>query len=642
MNLKTIPVNNLQDACKDFGCEEPPKDLNVGTDNVLHWGKNSEGKNNNSISGFYVNNKKELLTLTKFTSSGEQRSQNYLLKNVQFQKPNLTFKEPTQNQEIKDISKEFHKFNNCTNHAYLTDKQIKIPDTVTLKRDQRKSLIIPFFNIKNNVLSGWQQVFKRNNKWVKYTRKDSSNKDVYLPIGAITDICFIAEGFSTACSVHSITGQHTICCFGKNNLNSTIEWVLKNKRFQKIVVASDNDKKPDNNIDNSFIPSIKDNRLILLRPTEPGQDFNDCQFNEEEITKLKTLTPAIDYKTPDPDDDPKTVKEYLKALKQQLKMQRIKDQILKPDFLDDEQIIPTNNLFLLSGSTESGKTAFTLKFLEKYLTKKKIIIVEHDETNRENRLNKWLSEHNITEQSNNFPVIEENRILCLRELEPGCILFIDDCDSFMQIQNTIDRRQVADALGLLSWIAQLMECTIIACHYTTKSSKLEKDVQSRSGGSQTWINKVRYAWIIEKGPTGEADACVNQTKDTQIEEVIHSYISWQKGNRDNTKTKSYWLKDDFSIGEPIYKKEREEIMAEKLNPKAQESIQEIADWLQEGLSQNKEITTKAFYKFCENNFNMKQKTAERQLRKLKQYTTERKGSFEDRKHYIVRAADQAS
>ena len=136
-NQDYIIVDNWEQAYQDFGCEPPDKPLKIGPQSATHWGLNSEGKKNQSISGFFVNQTKEMMTLTNHVT---KKTQNYLLKKVKFQKPNLTFK------ESKDISKEFHSMQDCETHSYLTAKKIKIPNGLTLKRDNRKVSLFPFIN----------------------------------------------------------------------------------------------------------------------------------------------------------------------------------------------------------------------------------------------------------------------------------------------------------------------------------------------------------------------------------------------------------------------------------------------------------------------------------------------------------------
>ena len=151
----------------------------------MHWGKNSEGKNNFSISGFFVNEKKEMMTLR---NHAKNKTQNYLLNKIHFQKPKLTFKEKQKQKqepktEYKDISKEFNKLEDCKSHPYIKAKQIKIPHTTILKQ-QYKRLIIGYYPLGKNFISGWQNIshYKNNGQWKKWVKAGHSNKAVYLPI----------------------------------------------------------------------------------------------------------------------------------------------------------------------------------------------------------------------------------------------------------------------------------------------------------------------------------------------------------------------------------------------------------------------------------------------------------------------------
>ena len=337
-------------------------------------------------------------------------------------------------------------------------------------------------------------------------------------------------------------------------------------------------------------------------------------------------------------EHPKVIKDFINNSRDSLLNGRDVKKVIKPEFWDDQEVIPKNNALLLCGDTQAGKTAFSLNFLADLIKKNEesnVCIWEHSETNRGNRLNQWVSDSKIKE-----PFMTYKRMEILEKIEPNAVILIDDTDSFFQIKNPTDRREVADCLEAISWICQLVGCTIILCHYQSKTSKGEKNVKCRSGGDMSWINKSRYAALIELGEKSDNKPTVDQGIEETIKSSTHPFLVIQKGNRSKDKPISWWLKEDYSIGEVITDDDLKVLIKQKIegttgNPIPDEINKLILGYFKD--TGKKQIPTKALYKLCLNNLNLKEGAVKYYLKKhLKNYSIVAEGFGADKKHYLVR------
>ena len=399
------------------------------------------------------------------------------------------------------------------------------------------------------------------------------------------------------------TNEHLNSGFG-TFANSSIAFKIVDKAFN---IALEHLKSPGNT-------DLKTAKQKLARSLKDGLKQN---------INLKP-DPKIDY-----DRDPKAFRDYLVKLKDSLLLKAKKDKpdcSLPKDFHDPQKVLAENNFFLLAGDTQAGKTAHSLNRLQTLLNNGlECLIWEHSETNRWNRLNAWLKDTKPKKR----PYMSEKRMDIIQNLKPGCVLLIDDTDSFLQIKNPTARREVADSIEVLSWICQLLPMTTIACHYQTKTSKGEKQLKLRAGGDMSWINKTRYFGIIE---TAEID------KDGKKE--IKSFFSIEKGDRPkDIKEKAWWLKPDYSLGDPIAEDKVKEIMEEKLSggntsPAMAKKI--IEDFFTDVGADR--MPMKDYYHLCKENLGIGRDWAYKLFRKLdKDYQTSEEGRRRDKKVVIVRA-----
>ena len=308
--------------------------------------------------------------------------------------------------------------------------------------------------------------------------------------------------------------------------------------------------------------------------------------------------------------------------------------IAEHKFHDHDKIFPMNNSFLLCGDTESGKTAHSLNFLKDQInSNKKVVIWEHSETNRINRLNKWILDNQL-KRENIF--ISRDRKQIIDKIEKDAIIFIDDTDSFFLIDKPTDRREVADTLEAISWTCQIVECLILLLHYQTKASKGEKSHKLRSGGSMSWLNKTRYGGIIE---IFQVDNKITEdTTGKRTEEKIEkSALILQKGFRgkDNTLPSAWWLTSDYKIGDPITKLERDTLLTDKVENKEgrrSEVITLIDDWFLDN-PDKKEYPSKDFYEDLRKT-GIKESTARKYINESREYQFDRAGLGKGHRSFI--------
>lgn len=122
-------------------------------------------------------------------------------------------------------------------HPYLARKKVS---SYGLRVDKKNRLIIPIYNSDNEICS---LQFIAPNGEKRFLRGGSIATGYYF-IGnqnqSINTI-FIAEGYATCASIHSIMHSAVICCFNCNNLLAIA--VLIKDRFpdSQIIIAADND-----------------------------------------------------------------------------------------------------------------------------------------------------------------------------------------------------------------------------------------------------------------------------------------------------------------------------------------------------------------------------------------------------------------
>ena len=481
----------------------------------------------------------------KFCMVFDWTTQKKALFYVESLKGNFKMPEPP---DIKNIEAEFQALEDTVTHPYAKQKGIDISG-LGLKKMGNK-LIIPLYSLLTDEIISWQWIDETGHK--EFKRGCSLTGGVYFKIGQPTNEVVVCEGLATGCTDHAVTGKQVWCVFTKHNLDKTAKHLLQTKT-KKVVVALDNDGP-----DNTHKVQIKDKRLGTVMPDKEG-DFNDFQDDPEQKVKLlKAVNVPVYQKENDLDKEA-----IIKAIRNKLNAYyhfMPKTKIQHPEFWDSHQIVPKNNAWLICGGTGTGKTGHSLGFLKDILLEGvPCIIWEHSESNRLNRINVWIEKFGLRGKV----VVTPDKKEVLDFIKKDRIIYIDDTDSFFQIKKPTDRREVADTLEDISWLCQLAECTMILAHYQTKTSRGELNIQQRSGGDMSWINKVRYAAIIEMSL--QQEEIISKSGVPTLKTIEKSFLAIQKGYRPEAKHKHWWLDKDFLVESPIRTSTFQKILLKKLN-----------------------------------------------------------------------------
>ena len=528
--------------------------------------------------------------------------------------------------EIKDITDEFNALQNATTHPYATQKNITLPPGLKIKGN---NLVVPLYSMDTHTIISWQEIFPQKDKDGK-NKKFKANcpltGGVYFMIGEKTKEVFACEGLATGVSINKITNKQVLCCFTIHSLDKLCTHLLSKKKYNKVVQAVDNDGP------NTHKTKIKDPRFEVVCPDKPG-DFNDWQDDILEQCKLTKSIKTEDEIKEETQLTQKEIIEYMKEMHSYYYKLTDHSKKVKVKFWDHQKLIAQKNATLVSGGTECGKTGFSLSFAEDMLKRnKKVIIWEHSEMNRGNRLNAWLEETELIKQGK-LPIITKNKKEVLRHIKKDNIIIIDDTDSFFQIQRPTNRREVADTLEDISYICQYAECTIILSHYQTKTSRGETDIQLRSGGDMTWVNKIRYALIIEKSTQQKAE--VDEKGKKELKKYERSYVVVQKGHRPKCRIEAYWLNKNFRPSEAIKKSTLEKVLRKKTNPQVGQGVLELNKFTFKKLQELKgKYLAIKFYKDASEDLGVPISMIKRLLR-MSNYKSEQEGFGPGSKYYIV-------
>ena len=512
---------------------------------------------------------------------------------------------------------EFNKLKNAEDdHPYLKAKGISIKGIKGLKVKEGY-LLIPI-NDKHGKIITAERIWPKPSKYGKFKKDRNPSIEGTLPPGYNFKIpgngnIFVCEGFATSVSVHRITGGTVYCSFGSNNLENVakhaISELYNSKKGGYVVICQDNDG------DNTKKISIKDKRLKIITPLYRG-DFNDLQ---NDLSSKNQLLRIYDVQS--------TGFNLVSALKEKALSYKMKYEIDKKidkhEFFDKYSWLPKTDVMLLNGGTECGKTNFCLRRVEVLLAQGfSVNIWEHSELNRPKRLNAWIKNNKIPTK-NLF--ISPSREEIINRMLPGSITYIDSTDSFLKMKNTIDRREVVNALTMLTDIAQYGELSIIAVHYQTKSSKRELKAQLRGGGSMAWGNVIRYMSNIEVSP-----------KDN--DQKMQSWIDFTKGYKPNVKGKpKYWLDDKGDFGDLIDTATAEKMIRDdvesRLNSR-QLMINLLDEYFKDNPDKNK-IGTNLFLDLCKEELGIKKSTFYNSIKKLpKKYKIDAEGYGKEKISYV--------
>ena len=551
--MRKTKCSSFVSAIKEFAMGATPPPLVWSGQWSVSWGKNNRYR-------FWGHREKRFCIVYDW-STGEKE---LFYKIPTHLRGNYSIPEPK-----KDIGLDYGKLRKAKKHPYARKKGIDLHQLDL--RVLGENLIVPLRSIVTNDIVSWQTISPTGDK--KFKAGCPLTGGVYFKIGNKTPEVFVCEGLATGWSVHEITKCQVWCAFSRSNLETLAKELLKYCPPNKVIIAGDNDGT------NTLKPDIKDKRFFYIIPAnriegedgKPLKDFND--FRNDVIEKFRLVKMIRDIQLQKDDLTNKEIREKMSEYVNAYLHYRDRDDSQPPRFLDKHKIIPESNAILLCGATGAGKSGFSLNFIKDMLAlKKKCVIWEHSETNLKNRLNAWLKKENI----DNKPIITSSKNEVITHFRKGNIVLIDDTDSFFSIKRPTDRREVADILEDISWLCQLADFTMILAHYQTKTSRGESNIQLRSGGNMAWINKVRYAVIIETSM--QQEEVISKSGVRRLEDVERSILTVQKGHYNpgkRDKMRHYWLDDKYRIHKEVKSSTFNKIMAKKLNPQVDTIVSKI-------------------------------------------------------------------
>jgi putative DNA primase/helicase len=156
-------------------------------------------------------------------------------------------------------------------HPYLTRKKIKPHHT----RIYQGKLTIPVYD-ESRVLVSLQFIYPDGTKRpLAAAKKKACFSAIRKDNNA--DVILIAEGFSTAASLHEASGHYVAIAFGKGNLLPTAQVIRKLYPKAEIIVCGDNDL--DFGGQKSAIEAAAFVNGKYKIPPNVGQDWNDFLSN---------------------------------------------------------------------------------------------------------------------------------------------------------------------------------------------------------------------------------------------------------------------------------------------------------------------------------------------------------------------------
>ena len=162
----------------------------------------------------------------------------------------------------------------ATEHSYLTRKQVK-SNGIRVHRDQ---LVVPM-TIDTHIHS-LQFITDDFKKFMPGGRV----KGCYYPIGTLTNQVWMAEGFSTAATVHEITGQASVCAFNAGNLAAVTKHFVA--MGLQVYIAADNDKAGWVAAGKARLVGAECRVAPDFNNGQIGTDWNDfCALNGPENTR---------------------------------------------------------------------------------------------------------------------------------------------------------------------------------------------------------------------------------------------------------------------------------------------------------------------------------------------------------------------
>ena len=191
------------------------------------------------------------------------------------------------------------------NHPYLLKKNVKAHEGVKVFNNY---LMIPAYDLETNRIVSVEKIFELKDKDFFMKRHNYSKKGVYFPIGEISNMIFIAEGYATAATVHEVTEEFVAVSFGHHGLYDVALHFSKIHPTKPIIICADfkDSIKPQKEKDEEFQKldlvsrlkrKITQNGLLNVSVIYPLFPFKDgsTDFNDLYVLDKKECTEQLSY-----------------------------------------------------------------------------------------------------------------------------------------------------------------------------------------------------------------------------------------------------------------------------------------------------------------------------------------------------------
>jgi putative DNA primase/helicase len=168
----------------------------------------------------------------------------------------------------------------ATSHPYLTAKNVQSYGL----RIEGNGLLIPLCHERQ--LWSLQTITMEGDGFRKRFMWHGRKSGCYVPIGMPSKRIWLAEGYSTAATIHEITGDCVVCAFDAHNLVKVAAHIRTQFIDREIYVAADNDEAGIR----AATESMKQHNLEgWVAPEDWKTDWNDCCTRHGEERTLLAL-----------------------------------------------------------------------------------------------------------------------------------------------------------------------------------------------------------------------------------------------------------------------------------------------------------------------------------------------------------------
>ncbi len=309
--------------------------------------------------------------------------------------------------------------------------------------------------------------------------------------GKLTGVCYLAEGFATACSVAQSTSRPAVFTLNSGNLVKVAKLLQEARPECRFIVAADNDE--------AGIKSAKETGLPYRAPRETGADWNDIMLKhgrlavEKELKRVRMPKPLfmalgdLDFKA--------------------------------PEWLIDG-LIETNTFAVCFGSPAAGKTFLVLDMALSIATGNKFhdhdvkqgavfYIAGEGHNGFARRAAAWSKDRQTSLKG--VPFFKSSRAIIMTE-DSGVTELIDTIDAMVQehgepqliVIDTLARsmgaadenstKDMGAMIRAVDDVRDAYDCTVLAVHHTGHSSA----AKDRARGSSALLGAVDAEFKVEK------------------------------------------------------------------------------------------------------------------------------------------------